>query len=230
MFRTEQTTVLTQARFPRWWKVTPIQGATIAALFTSGDPFLVEKTTGRGRVWMCTVPLDRSWGANLPTLWEYPVLVHELTVYLAATRTAEFNLQPGQPIRFQLDNVASANRDQELMLFPPVGQPTRLEVNRGSVLHQTSESGVYRIGTESKTLAYFAAQHDMAESNLAPASPEKRQKLTDLLGLRFQTKDENPSWSHDESGLGEELWWLFLLAVILLLCAEVWLTRRMAQA
>ena len=30
-------------------------------------------------------------------------------------------------------------------------------------------------------------------------------------------------------GENPELWWLFLLAVIALLCGEVWLTRRMAM-
>ena len=91
---------LAQARFPGWWQVTidPAH-ATLAALLTSGDPLLVEQTYKKGRVLVCTVPLDRSWGATFPSLWDYPVFVHELVFYLADTRSGLWNLQSGQPLR-----------------------------------------------------------------------------------------------------------------------------------
>ena len=65
MFRTETAFPFVQARFPRWWKVAPDKShSTNAALLSSGDPFLVEKHMDRGRVLLCTVPLDRSLYCN----------------------------------------------------------------------------------------------------------------------------------------------------------------------
>jgi len=226
LFRAEGTFPFAQARFPRWWKVTPDKSASSVALLSNADPVLIEKEFGRGRILLCTVPLDRSWEANLPTLWEYPVLVHELVASLAAARTGDFNLHPGQPIRIA-DNDKCR---QSLLLFPPSGDPISLKDGKQHMLQETKEAGVYRLGTQNNILAYFVAHYDVAESDLTPASTEEKQELGELVGLRFQGTDDQPFWAQDETGSSQELWWLFLLAVILLLCGEVWLTRRMATS
>jgi hypothetical protein len=74
------------------------------------------------------VPLDRSWGANLPSVWEFPVLAHELVYYLADTRSAEHNLAPGQPLRYRPQPLATRVEDAAkqptlLLLSPPEGEP-----------------------------------------------------------------------------------------------------------
>lgn len=74
---------LGQMRFPRWWKVSPAAGASVAARLSNGDPLLVEQGHGKGRVIVCAVPPDRRWGSPLPGSWEFPVLAHELAAYLA---------------------------------------------------------------------------------------------------------------------------------------------------
>jgi hypothetical protein len=229
MFRAEGAFPFGQARFPRWWKLAPDKSASSVALFSNADPFLAEKEIQDGRVLLCAVPLDRSWGANLPTLWEYPVLVHELTAYLAAARTTDFNLQPGQPIRMPADLISKGKDARSLMLFPPTGDPRPFKSEQRPWFQETKEAGIYRLGTKNNALAYFVAQHDIVESDLTPASTEEKQKLTDLVGLRFQDKDDFPTWSREESDSGQELWWLFLLGVLLLLCGEVWLTRRTSR-
>src|SRR5581483_2526717 len=111
--------------FPRWWKVkTPTGQSTSVpvALLTTTDPLLVEKAYKGGRVLLCTVPLDRSWEASLPSVWEFPVLAHELVYYLADTRSAEHNLRPGQPLRSRprpsAPGEASDKGPTLLLLFP----------------------------------------------------------------------------------------------------------------
>ena len=73
---------------------------TAVGLFTTRDPFLVERAFGRGRVVLAAVPLDNSWRTNLVRLPDFVRLAHELMYYLAGTRTAERNLVPGLPIVF----------------------------------------------------------------------------------------------------------------------------------
>src|SRR5205823_2775466 len=124
LFRDEPNCTLGKARFPRWYVVSSggKAPATAGALLTTNDPLLMEKSYRGGRVLLCTVPLDRSWGANLPSVWEFPVLAHELVYYLADTRSVEHNLTPGQPLRYRPQAVA-AQRPTLLVLSPPEGEP-----------------------------------------------------------------------------------------------------------
>jgi hypothetical protein len=81
-------------RFPQYWRVRPAAGgkAVTAAVLTSGDAFLVEKPTHAGRVILWTVPPDGAWDSNLPRAWEFPVLIHQLVYYLAASESANDNV------------------------------------------------------------------------------------------------------------------------------------------
>jgi hypothetical protein len=83
LFRTAGDRAMQDARFSKWTKVELHPKATLIATFTNGEPFLIEKLHKKGRVILCTVPLDRSWGSAFPSNWEFPVLVHELAHYLA---------------------------------------------------------------------------------------------------------------------------------------------------
>src|SRR5262249_50999426 len=125
LFRESAAGGLGEARFLRWWKVTtpsrptaPIhQTAGVpVALFTNNDPMLVERRFRGGRVVLCTVPLDKSWRTNLPELPAFAPLAHELIYYLAGARSAEHNLQPGQPLRYHLERGESLSA---LSLKPP---------------------------------------------------------------------------------------------------------------
>lgn len=86
-----QSGAFAQVRFPRWWKITLAKNALPGmASFSNGDPFLLEAPFGKGKVILCTAPLDRSWAANFPSVWEYPIFVHEVIARLAdAGKTAQ---------------------------------------------------------------------------------------------------------------------------------------------
>ncbi len=138
LFRKESFGGLNDASFPRWWQVTPADGKTrgvAVARLTGKDPLLVETTYKAGRVILCTVPLmnsrdnkDVSWDTNLTRLPVFAPLAHELVAYLAGNlSTAEksgvqitYNLQPGQPLVFELDGGEAEDR---ITLEVPGGKP-----------------------------------------------------------------------------------------------------------
>ncbi|MBI3821592.1 MAG: BatA domain-containing protein, partial [Planctomycetes bacterium] len=97
-------------RFPKWHQVKlgPGDRGTPIAMLASGDPFLIEKRHKQGRVLLCTVPLDRRWGATLPSTPEFPILIHELVNYLAGNRNASRTLRQGAPIR--IPEIAATTR------------------------------------------------------------------------------------------------------------------------
>jgi hypothetical protein len=250
---------LGDARFPRWWKLgTPgrhAAGVTVAVLRSAaGDyPFLVERGYQAGRVLLCSVPLDNSWGTNLPDLPAFVPLAHELVYYLAGARSAEFNVQPGQPLRYRMETEAGP---EGFTLEPPLGdarplsaapnehgtypaQVTRLP--RGALLlHEgTRETGVYRLRTPDRRTVYYVVQPDARESDLTPCSDEDREKVADLFNPLKLEGDRRPLRYENDRGQilatlattsqRQELWWWFLLGVVGLLCAEVWMTRRMVK-
>jgi hypothetical protein len=172
-------------------------------------------------------------------------LAHELVYYLAGTRSAEFNLEPGQPLRYRLE---SAGTVEGFTLQTPLGETRPLTTNpadrnaflaaidrllQGSVLRHEGmrEAGVYRLRTPDGSTVYYAVRPRRAEeSDLTPASDEERQQVAKLLpGLKYQNDREQLTVEWVSESQRQELWWWLLLGLIALLCGEVWLTRRIVK-
>jgi hypothetical protein len=244
---------LGRVRFPRWWKLTPpgrnSAGVQVAALRTASAeyPFLVEWIDPQraGRLLQCAVPLDDSWGSDVIRHGAFVPLVHELVYYLAGARSAEFNLQPGQPLRYRLE---SAGVVEQYQLQTPLGETKPLGINpadkntflaaidrlpQGSTLRieGTRETGVYRLHpAEGGTIYYVVRPKGTEESDLTPCSDEERAKVAKLLpGMKYQNEREQMTEEWISENHRQELWWWLLLGLIALLCGEVWMTRRIVK-
>jgi len=223
LFRDTALGSLAEARFPRWWKLhAPEQGAgaTVAGLLTGGDPFLVEKAVGQGRVLLCAVPLSNAWRTNLADLPAFAPLVHELIYYLAGTRGTEHNLQPGAPLVYRFGDPHPAT----VALTRPGGTVKQLALDRSPlVVAETLETGVYRLDAHGAP-RYYAVQPDPREADLTPCSAADRERVARLVPLTYASDPARLLLGDSLPRL--ELWWLLLAGVIALLCGEVWLTRR----
>jgi hypothetical protein len=256
---------LGQARFPRWWKLTTpgkhAPGVPVGLLRSGAAsyPFFVERAYQAGRVLLSAVPLDNSWATNLPDLPDFVPLAHELIYYLAGARGAEFNLRPGQPLRYRVESLKEGAPEEEVVsqfaLRPPVGEERPLSTNptrpgtylaqltrqeRGAVLAHDGarETGVYRLTTpadpESQAPAgrtvYYVVQPDARESDLTPCSEEDRRRVADLVPLTYESDRGAIVQAREGSSQRQELWLYLLLGLIGLLCAEVWMTRRLVRS
>jgi hypothetical protein len=257
LFRATPAGGLEAARFPRWWKLsTPgraAAGIPVASLRSaSADfPFLVERSWQAGRALVSAVPLDASWGTNLPDLPSFVPLAHELIYYLAGARANEINLQAGQPIRLRLDGDGPL---EGYFLTPPSGEtkplstasadPTTYPAQlirqpRGRMLicENTRETGVYRLQTPDGDTVYYVVQPDGQESDLTPCSDEDRDRVATIFNplkhdqspLRYTDRRDLIVAAPESTDARQEVWWCFLLGLIGLLCAEVWMTRRMVM-
>ncbi len=148
---------------------------------TAEYPFLVEwvDPNRAGRLLVCAVPLDDSWGGDLIRSLAFVPLSHELVYYLAGARSAEFNLEPGQPLRYRLDSLGAI---EQYTLQTPLGDTKPLSTNpadkqaflaavdrlpQGSVLRieGTRETGVYRLKpTEGETVYYVVRPKSVRKS------------------------------------------------------------------
>ncbi|HEY7427770.1 MAG TPA: VWA domain-containing protein [Gemmataceae bacterium] len=244
---------LGKARFPRWWKLsTPGRnsvGVQVAALRSASTecPFLVEwvDPTRAGRLLVCAVPLDDSWDTNVIKTEAFVPLAHELVYYLAGARSTEFNLEPGQPLRYRLVSVGTLEQHK---LRTPRGETKPLSTDparkdaflaavdrlpQGSVLRieGTRETGVYQLQTaEGGTVYYVVRPKKAEESDLTPCSDEDRAKVAELLpGMKYPNDRGQLSGEWISESHRQELWWWLLLGLIALLCGEVWLTGRIVK-
>lgn len=257
---------LGRVRFTHWWKlaagatVGPAShqpsGVQVGALRTTSSefPFLVEwiDPNRAGRLLQCAVPLNDSWGSELVRSESFVPLVHELVYYLAGARSAEYNLEPGQPLRYRL---VSADDIEQFKLRTPLGETRNLSTvsqssagelgDRNSILAAVDrltqgpmlridgmrETGVYHLQYGDGNTIYYVVRPKMAgESNLTPCSDEDREKVAKLVpGMKYLDNGEQMGQEWISEHHRQELWSGLLLGLIALLCSEVWLTRRIVK-
>ncbi len=73
----------------------------VGGRLNTGEPFLVERKLGKGRVAILATALDPTC-SNLPALRSFVPLVHELVYYLAAPTMLEPNVAPGGEVVLEL--------------------------------------------------------------------------------------------------------------------------------
>lgn len=225
LFRAGPEGSMSQIRFSTWWRVmfNADDRTTALAKLANDEPFILEKTYKKGLVLLSTVPMDRQWDSTFPSTSEFPIFIHQLAYYLAGNRGASFTLQHGEPIRltFAADSGRISLRTPEIKSKTiEVKEPTWTFANTGAI-------GVYEIQSSKQSWA-FVVPPDRREANLARMSDDDWRRVRDRLPVAWQT--EAAPYGEASDGRREELWWLFLLAVLGLLCMEVWMTRRMALA
>jgi hypothetical protein len=223
---------MSNARFPRWWKVaTPGRNSPAAsvAVLANGDPLFVERNFGLGRVIQCNVPMDKTWRANLWDTYTFAPLAHELIFYLAAARSTDFNLSPGQPLRYrpERDETPAA-----MLVQPPEGEAKTIpESVWPPLFEETRETGVYTLKTPDSRTFYYVVQPDLRESDLTRSEEAEREEVIESVAGKVLFKYENEHTKiigEDTIPPRMELWWLFMVLVTLMLLGEVWMTRRIA--
>jgi Aerotolerance regulator N-terminal/von Willebrand factor type A domain len=213
-----------EARFPRWMKLdidrqsssSPI-GQLVSA--TGKAPFMVERRHGTGRVLLCAVPLDASWGTNLAESPAFVPLVHEAVFHLAGARSAEYNLRPGEPIRFRVPPDA---RLDAYRVTAPDGSPLAAQVLDGMLTADTREPGVYLVRPPAGGPIPFVVASDGREADLTPCTEEEQGRVRRLIG-GDEAEEEEVATERRELG------WVMLLGLLAFLLMEVGLTRRMAM-
>jgi hypothetical protein len=221
---------LGQAPVTTWWTVEPASDASAWALLTNGQPWLLHKVFGKGRVLLSTVPMDRSWDSALAPAWEFPVLAHELVYALADARSNAFNFDEGNPLVLSGDHLPGWSADLPLPVavsWTPFAGPREQHVvgEWPAVLPPLGPAGVYDVRIGAGLALPFATRLDSRESDLSYASEEQWRAITDLLPV---LSDAAPQSEHTPSH-SFDTWWLVLTAAMMLLLLESWLTGHLAR-
>ncbi len=208
------------------WRLEPEAGSIPWALFNTGEPWLIEKRLGKGRILASTIPFDRSWDNPLTTAWEFPVLAHEIVYALADLRSDDFNVKPGTPVRLDPDRIPGWNRSQKGQASgswqPWVGTVRTFTVASWPYsAPPPGPAGVYEIHVEDSAPIPVAVLADAAEADFVYLTPREWKTLVALLPFSAETG----SASSDAL----PLWWVVLMLVVALLGVESWLAGRIVR-
>lgn len=255
-FRQANGGQLQDVRFTRWWRTnSDVIGVShaeqtaaeneddsvdsapvLVARLDTGDPLLMERRYGRGRVLLMTSALDADW-STFPTKSDYVPFLHELLFHLTSGRTSR-NVDAGAPLVLAVERELDV--DEYAFLTPDGSQrnPQRAENDLQPLVRLDDAwlPGVYRfVRTADPALrAAFAGEAfvvncDRAESDLTLLSESDRLALQRDGRMQFVRTHGEVQPTLPQSTARTELWRVLFLAFLVVLVGEVILTRRLVK-
>jgi hypothetical protein len=227
---------LREADLFAYWRLEPVPGASVSARLDTGEPWAVERPHGKGRVLLLAGPLDAE-GGTLPVNPDFVPLVHEWAFSLASGREARA-VKVGEPLVFELNPVPEADV-RSLPILTSSGEEAQAIVTRTSGLARarfddTVESGVYRLTLPDPPggFVYATVATDPRSFDASLLDPAEAQKLAEGWPLTFELDPTQlPARILASGGPGtrRELWRWLVVAALVGLCIEIYLTRRLVR-
>jgi hypothetical protein len=215
----------TKIHFWRHRAVTVAEPATtrIVARFDNGDPAILERAAGAGRV----VAFTSGWQpeeSQLALSSKFVPLIHAILDMACGGTSGAANLTVGQPVPLPVRPTS-----QTVTIEQPDG--TRVAVGADAKFFDGAEQpGIFRLHVGEKEYP-FAVNLQASESNTAPMEPERLEQL----GVRFashltreQRAEQLRQQRDTELESHQQLWRWLLVGALGLLILETWLAGRAA--
>ena len=238
LFSAPRSGDVTTARFFRYRPMETTEPATVLARFDDGNPALVERQIGDGRVLFWASTLDNFWN-DLALKPVYLPFVHRLIEHLADYATPTPWVSAGQVLNLaeQRSLLADAGlTEAELVAISPSGE--RILVSQGvrAGFLTTAEQGIYEVHdatTPSESPLTLAVNVDLSESNLTSIDPDELASM--LTGRVTGDGGNSPAEGQPRVFTSEDLeqrqrvWWYLLVVVFLLFVAETIISNRLSR-
>jgi uncharacterized membrane protein len=207
----------------RWLAASPAPSAHVLARLSSGQPLLIERSFGRGKVILLTTSLGARWG-KLPATALYVPLVQSMVNYVATAGADKHNLEVGEEI---VATLAQPPVGRAMMTLPDGASApcdvVTLNDQTQARFTQTQQPGVYRMRVGPLVIP-FVVRAKSDESDLSPLVENRWQWLEHSLGLQRVDRAENAVAALAATD-GRSLWLPLVLAVIAVLIVEMGLMR-----
>jgi hypothetical protein len=244
-FRAPRSGDFSTARFYSYRALGAAKDASVLARFDTGEPALVERAAGRGRIILYASTLDLSWN-DLALKPMFLPFVHQLGRHLSGFREQPAWLTIGQVLDIDAAEVAagatsgSAARAAEgRAILTPSGQRRDLPIPVAApgaaappaAALELSEQGFYEIrgsGRNAGPVIVAASNVSLAESNLDRMDPKELVSAVTGNGTSGSTSGQDVL-PDEAQELAQRVWWYLLFAGILLLIAETALAYRYSR-
>ena len=218
--------LLKEIRIYRYYKVRPYPQGRAVLRTAGGDPVILEKALGRGKVILFTSSADRSW-SNLVVNPAYPILLHQAVSYLVR-EPYEQALTIPEPLVLPLPGVSSG--DAVTVTDPGGDKNVALaELRDGEVrvdLPETTQPGFYTVATGPDRPPTPVAVNVPARASDVRTVPADtladtlRETKVQVLGPGVTVAS-----AVAQSRTGRELWWVLALGAVAALACEAFLAR-----
>ena len=240
-FRAPRSGDFSTARFYSYRTLGAAKDASVLARFDTGEPALVERTAGRGRIILYASTLDLNWN-DLALKPMFLPFVHQLGRHLSGFREQPSWLTIGQVLDIDAAEVAAgatsgsaARAADGRAILTPSGQrrdlPVPVAAPGAAAALELSEQGFYEIrgaGRDAGPVIVAASNVSLAESNLDRMDPQELVSAVTGNGPSGSTSGQDVL--PDEAvELAQRVWWYLLFAGILLLIAETMLAHRLSR-
>jgi len=225
--------LLGEARFYRYMNVRVMPEGRALLRLTDGEPILLVRPVGRGKVLLWTSGADLAW-SNLAINPALPMLMQQAVTYLSR-QSFEEPVVVGQPIVLPLAGLATGSKVG--VTGPDGGQdPVRMGLRGGEVVAETDPTGLpgfYDVHADNQApIAAVATNIDTAGSDARSLTADELTEAFAGLPVRIVPADRGVAAAVTELRVGRELWQVLVVAAIALLAVEAlmarWYTRRNA--
>lgn len=218
-----------KGRFYRYFHAVPTTEATVIAAFDDGNPALIEKMYGNGRVLCFTSTIDREWN-DLPIHAVYLPFLHETIKYLALQQGSSLpEYMVGDGIEYNGSQDAAG---KEVAVYDPYGEEIRTTLNeQGNLFYENTENpGIYSVHSSDESPHYFVVNIDSTESDLTPRNPEELTSMlvgsTDVERTPVEITPEIEQDYRADVEKNQGISTYILLAVFALAISEMFLANR----
>lgn len=217
-FRAAAAGALGAARFLRYPRVEPAPGAEVLARFDDGNPAVVERREGEGRVVLVAAPLDTRAG-DFPLQSAYLPFLRRLAVHTSGHVPAPLWRSTGEAWGIP-------GSVTEPVIESPSGELIRPPSAEGGAALTLTETGWYRAyagRVAGEPLQQVMVNAPPRESDLTPM--DARELLLGV-GQEATAAGFGPPPTMTEVEGRQRLWRTLLLVVAALLLIETWLASR----
>jgi hypothetical protein len=199
----------------------------VLARFSNGQPALVEKRFGLGKVLLFASGATLEW-SDLPIHPAFLPFVHQLVAYLAEGAGGTRNAVVGEPL---VKSLPLSDATRKVTLATPAGATTLLKPaidDRGCTVSvdRTPEAGFYKIAVEGAGPPdTLAVNLPTKESNLRSLDEAAVANLLPGVHWTWVRPSESIEAAVRRSRLGIELWRPLLFAALLLMLIETALAQ-----
>jgi hypothetical protein len=226
-FRAPRSGDFSSVRVYGYRRLAPAADARVLARFDDGQPALVERPIGPGRLLVWTSSFDLVWN-DLALKPVFLPFVHQIVRTLATFQDRPAALTVGQVAALDRRTGAAPAR----VAVEPSGRRVPLDPERGDVLELT-QPGFYEVraeGQEQAAETVVAANVDLTESDLSGVDPAEVTAVVAGPGGAAAAAGAAEAPRDEVTEQSQRLWWYLLLAGMLLLIAESLVASRMSKA
>lgn len=225
---------VTTARFFRFRPVEPAPGATVAARFDDGNPALIERRSGAGRVLLWASTIDTFWN-DLAKKPVYLPFVHRLVEHLADYAPPTPWFLAGQVLDLSGQDAApgAGGADAEYVVMSPAGARLPISAGARAGFLDLAEQGVYEVrdaGAAEEPPLLLAVNVDLAEADLSTVDPEELAGMvTGRAGGARAAGGPARVVPAEDLERRQSVWWYLLAAAALLFVAETLVSNRLSR-